>query len=110
MKNTDFGDNWVTHGCASACSGFAAATASTPADVVKTRIMDQLRHMHDKDSTSNTRMYKGSLDCLLHIVKNEGIMTLYRGFLPTYIRMAPWSLTFWISYEKIRYLTGAPSF
>ena len=61
-------------------------------------------------SHENTRIYKGSFDCLSHIIRTEGFWALYRGFLPTYIRMAPWSLTFWISYEKIRYLTGAPSF
>ena len=110
LKNTNFGDNWMTHGCASACSGLAAAIVSTPSDVVKTRIMDQLRHMFDNQNSTKARMYKGSFDCLMHIIKTEGFMALYRGFLPTYIRMAPWSLTFWISYEKIRYLTGAPSF
>jgi len=110
LDNTNFGDNWMTHGCASACSGLAAATVSTPADVVKTRIMDQLRHMYDNKNPTQARIYKGSLDCLMHIIRTEGFMALYRGFLPTYIRMAPWSLTFWISYEKIRYLTGAPSF
>lgn len=100
----------MTHGCASACSGLAAAIVSTPADVVKTRIMDQLRHMYDNKNPTQARIYKGSFDCLMHIIKTEGFMALYRGFLPTYIRMAPWSLTFWLSYEKIRYLTGAPSF
>ncbi|CAJ0566815.1 unnamed protein product, partial [Mesorhabditis spiculigera] len=88
-----------------------AAIVSTPADVVKTRMMDQIRHLHDSDPNGKpSKMHKGSIDCLMHIVKREGFWALYRGFLPTYIRMAPWSLTFWISYEKIRWLTGAPSF
>lgn len=41
-------DDFVTHGCSSACSGLTAAIVSLPADVVKTRIMDQLRHIHDQ--------------------------------------------------------------
>lgn len=40
-------DNWATHLSASLCSSLAAATVSTPADVVKTRIMDQIRQVHD---------------------------------------------------------------
>jgi solute carrier family 25 uncoupling protein 27 len=110
LHNTNMKDDFLTHGVSSACSGLAAAIASTPSDVVKTRIMDQLRHMHDHKHNESTRIYKGSFDCLMHIIRTEGFWALYRGFLPTYIRMAPWSLTFWISYEKIRYLTGAPSF
>uniref|UniRef100_A0A7E4V4L9 Mitochondrial uncoupling protein 4 n=1 Tax=Panagrellus redivivus TaxID=6233 RepID=A0A7E4V4L9_PANRE len=110
LRNTNLSDNFLTHGCASACSGFSAAVVSTPADVVKTRIMDQLRHMHDHDKPHEVKIYKGSIDCLTHIIRTEGFWALYRGFLPTYVRMAPWSLTFWISYEKIRYLTGASSF
>lgn len=47
LKNTEMKDNWATHVSASLCSGLAAATVSTPADVVKTRIMDQIRQMHD---------------------------------------------------------------
>lgn len=37
-------DNALTHACCSAMSGLAAATVSTPADVIKTRIMNQLKH------------------------------------------------------------------
>lgn len=82
-------DNWTTHVCASSCSGLAAATVSTPADVVKTRIMDQIRQVHDSGGKAKC-LYAGSLDCLKQIIKNEGFTALYRGFLPTYIRMAPW--------------------
>ena len=34
---------------------------------------------------------------------------LYKGFLPCWLRMAPWSLTFWLSYEQIRKAAGAKS-
>ncbi|CEF60679.1 Mitochondrial uncoupling protein 4 [Strongyloides ratti] len=108
LRNTNLTDNWFTHGIASACSGLAAAIISLPSDVVKTRIMDQIRHVLDGKKDIPT--YKGSIDCLMTIVRTEGFWALYRGFIPTYIRMAPWSLTFWICYEEIRKLTGAPSF
>ncbi|KAI6235077.1 Cht-1 [Aphelenchoides besseyi] len=109
LDHTNLVDNWLTHLVASLFSGFAAATVSTPSDVVKTRIMDQIRELHDSDGKAKRR-YAGSIDCLRQIIRNEGVPALYRGFLPTYIRMAPWSLTFWVSYEKIRAIIGAPSF
>ncbi|GMR41913.1 hypothetical protein PMAYCL1PPCAC_12108, partial [Pristionchus mayeri] len=104
-SNLGLTDSTLTHLLASALSGLSAALVSTPADVVKTRIMQQLR-----DPSAETTAYKGSTDCLVRMVKEEGFMTLYRGFTPIYIRMAPWSLIFWVSYEKIRVFTGAQSF
>lgn len=41
-------DNWYTHFIASVVSGVASAAVSTPADVVKTRIMDQLHSSDEK--------------------------------------------------------------
>lgn len=41
LAQTSLKDNAVTHAISSAGAGFAAAIVSTPADVVKTRIMNQ---------------------------------------------------------------------
>lgn len=105
LRNTNLTDNWICHGVSSATSGLVAATLGTPADVVKTRIMNQPR-----DKTNRGLYYRSSLDCLMKAVKNEGFFSLYKGFIPTWSRMAPWSLTFWLSFEKIRVLSGAGSF
>lgn len=55
-------------------------------------------------------IYKSSVDCLIKTVENEGIFGLYKGFIPVWIRMAPWSLTFWLSFEQIRHTIGATAF
>ncbi|XP_005430672.1 mitochondrial uncoupling protein 4 [Geospiza fortis] len=89
----------------SACSGLAAAVLGTPADVVKTRIMNQPR-----DKQGRGLLYKSSMDCLIQTVQGEGFMSLYKGFIPTWMRMAPWSLVFWLTYEQIRRLCGVTSF
>ncbi|XP_069125185.1 mitochondrial uncoupling protein 4-like [Argopecten irradians] len=104
LKWTSLKDNYVTHTIASATSGLVAATLGTPADNVKTRIMNQ--------PTENGKglLYKGSVDCLLTTVKQEGFWALYRGFVPIWLRMAPWSLTFWLTYEQVRKWSGASSF
>ncbi|XP_003378612.1 conserved hypothetical protein [Trichinella spiralis] len=75
----------------SAFSGLAAAITSTPVDVVKTRMMNQTA----ANIAVGERFYKSSIDCLLKTISNEGFFALYKGFVPIWARMAPWSLTFW---------------
>lgn len=41
LRNTSLEDNHFVHVMSSACAGFVAASMGTPADVVKTRIMNQ---------------------------------------------------------------------
>lgn len=41
------GDNALAHAAASVCSGFFASVVSTPADVIKTRVMNQARTGRD---------------------------------------------------------------
>lgn len=60
--------------------------------------------------SKHVQLYNGCIDCFVKIIRQEGFFSLYKGFLPSYIRMAPWSLTFWVSYEEIRKFVGAPSF
>ncbi|KAF4526280.1 hypothetical protein B566_EDAN010990 [Ephemera danica] len=89
----------------SVCAGLVAATMGTPADVVKTRVMNQ-----PTDTKGKGLLYKSSIDCLMKTIHNEGMFALYKGFFPVWIRMAPWSLTFWLSFEKFRNVIGAAGF
>lgn len=50
------------------------------------------------------RIYTGSLDCAMRTVKNEGFRALYKGFIPTYLRMGPWNIIFFIIYEQLKQL------
>ncbi|XP_071132310.1 mitochondrial uncoupling protein 4-like [Mytilus edulis] len=104
LQYTSLTDNWVTHTISGTCSGLSMAILGTPADVIKTRIMNQ--------PTENGRgkLYSGSVDCLVKTVNQEGFLALYKGFLPIWGRLGPWSLIFWISFEQIRKLCGVSSF
>ncbi|XP_055547450.1 mitochondrial uncoupling protein 4 isoform X1 [Wyeomyia smithii] len=102
MKKTGLPDCHLVHIMSSICAGLVAATMGTPADVVKTRVMNQPTDLNGKGL-----LYKGSLDCLQQTIGKEGFFALYKGFLPVWIRMAPWSLTFWLSFEQIRTSLGA---
>lgn len=93
------GDNVVAHTLASMMSGLSATALSCPADVVKTRMMNQAGEE-----------YRGSVDCLVKTVRKEGVMALWKGFFPTWARLGPWQFVFWVSYEKFRGLAGLSSF
>ena len=54
--------------------------------------------------------YNGTLDCWRKVVANEGFTALYKGFMPGWLRLGPWQLVFWCSYEQLRILTGIGSF
>ena len=69
------------------------AVFSSPADVVKTRYMNQLQ---------GQEAYKGVIDCALRLFKTEGLMVFYRGFIPLYLRIGPWNVAFFLSYEKYK--------
>lgn len=105
LKRTNLTDNYITHTLSSGCSGLVAATMGTPADVIKTRIMNQ-----PTDDKGRGLLYRSSIDCLLTTIEKEGFLALYKGFVPIWARMAPWSLTFWLSFEQVRKISGAASF
>ena len=83
-------DNTPLFLTSSIASGFFATLCCTPADVIKSRLMQ-------KDSP-----FKGVFNCLTTTVKNEGFFALYKGFFPIWIRLAPWQLIFWVSYENLK--------
>ncbi|XP_049818983.1 mitochondrial uncoupling protein 4 isoform X3 [Aethina tumida] len=104
MKQTGLPDNHLLHILSSSCAGFVAASMGTPADVIKTRVMNQ-----PFDEKGRGLLYKSSIDCLQQTVRQEGFNALYKGFLPIWMRMAPWSLSFWLTYEEVLSLMGARS-
>ncbi|KAK3144643.1 hypothetical protein QOZ80_4AG0315850 [Eleusine coracana subsp. coracana] len=95
-------DNMYAHTLASVASGLSATTLSCPADVIKTRMMNQGKEGKD--------LYRNSLDCLVKTVRHEGVRALWKGFLPTWARLGPWQFVFWVSYEKLRQTSGISSF
>lgn len=104
IRNRISEDNIYAHTLASVMSGLSATTLSCPADVVKTRMMNQGVRNDEKV------LYKSSYDCLVKTVKVEGIRALWKGFFPTWARLGPWQFVFWVSYEKLRHIAGLSSF
>ncbi|KAL8518665.1 hypothetical protein ACS0TY_009856 [Phlomoides rotata] len=104
IKNQICNDNIYAHTLSSIMSGLSATALSCPADVVKTRMMNQAAVEENKIK------YRNSYDCLVRTVKIEGLRALWKGFLPTWARLGPWQFVFWVSYEKLRQISGLHSF
>jgi solute carrier family 25 uncoupling protein 27 len=106
LRRTELEEGALVHAMSSGCAGLVAATLGAPADVVKTRFMNQ---PVDK-LTGRGSLYTSSWQCLKVTLNREGIRALYKGWLPTWMRMAPWSLTFFLTFEQLRDIAGLQPF
>ena len=80
-------------------SGFSAAclgpVATGPFDVVKTRLMAQQK-------VQGTEVkYKGFIDALVKIPKEEGIRAMWKGLLPRLMRIPPGQAIVWAVSDQI---------
>lgn len=80
------------HVSASFIAGLFSAMVSTPADVVKTRLMNQAGHAHK---------YNGMIHAAMSIPKEEGFFALYKGFVPILTRKVVWCSVFFVVYERV---------
>lgn len=93
-------DGVVVHVMSSCIAGLMAALTSNPVDVVKTRIMNM------RTDQGRLPLYKGALDCVIKTVKAEGVLALYKGFVPTVMRQGPYTIVLFVTLEQIRKLFG----
>ncbi|GER47246.1 mitochondrial carrier protein, partial [Striga asiatica] len=100
IENKICNDNIYAHTLSSVLSGLSAATLSCPADVIKTRMMNQAA------GRGKVVKYRNSFNCLTETVRIEGFKALWKGFFPTWARLGPWQFVFWVSYEKLRQFAG----
>ncbi|KAF9116585.1 mitochondrial aspartate-glutamate transporter agc1 [Mortierella sp. AM989] len=64
-------------------SGAVGATVVYPIDLVKTRMQNQ------RSKIVGELLYKNSIDCFKKVIKNEGVLGLYRGLGPQLVGVAP---------------------
>ncbi|XP_045477607.1 mitochondrial 2-oxoglutarate/malate carrier protein-like [Harmonia axyridis] len=94
----------LLHFCASMFSGLVTTAASMPLDMAKTRI----QNMKTIDGKPE---YKGTVDVLGKVMKQEGIFALWKGFTPYYARLGPHTVLTFIFLEQLnsfyyRYVLG----
>ncbi|CAG7821343.1 unnamed protein product [Allacma fusca] len=87
-------------------AGFWAAVLACPADVIKARMMNQ-----PLDKNGRGVYYKGTWDCLIKIMKNEGgFFRMYHAFPPMWMKNGPFAVIFWTTYEFTREIFGDTAF
>ena len=79
----------------SAIAGFCASAFSLPVDFIKTRIQKQV-----VDRNGNA-MYKNAVDCAFKVLRNEGPLAFYNGFLTYYARIAPHAMITLLTLEQL---------
>ncbi|KAI9347937.1 mitochondrial carrier domain-containing protein [Zopfochytrium polystomum] len=86
-----FKDNILTHFSASFLAGLVATTITSPFDVLKTRIM-----------TVPTGTYSSSMDAATKILRSEGPLAFFKGWIPSFTRLGPHTILTFIAYEKLK--------
>eukprot|EP00123_Amoebidium_parasiticum_P009245 comp19358_c0_seq1/m.22302 comp19358_c0_seq1/g.22302 ORF comp19358_c0_seq1/g.22302 comp19358_c0_seq1/m.22302 type:complete len:296 (-) comp19358_c0_seq1:608-1495(-) len=94
------GKGAVTNFASSAVAGFLASAFSLPFDFVKTRLQKQ------KPGPDGVLPYKNSIDCVLKVVKNEGPLAFYKGFMTYYVRIAPHAMITLLAMETLQNTFG----
>jgi len=67
-------------------AGLAAKTAVYPLDVVKKRLQVQGFQQHRVGFGAATPAYRGLLDCLWQMARNEGLRGVYKGLAPATLK------------------------
>lgn len=94
LKTGYFTEGIPLHFTASMLSGLITTLASMPIDMAKTRIQNQ------KKSADGTLQYKGSIDVMAKVARQEGILSLWKGFTPYYCRLGPHTVITFIVLEQ----------
>lgn len=82
-------------------SSFCANVVANPFDVVKSRMQNMVV---EKDGTSQ---YSSMLDCFLQTAGNEGVLKLWSGFVPAFLKLAPYTVISLTLTDKItKIVTG----
>lgn len=103
INKLNFIDNTVTHLIASSIAGIFGTLAATPFDVVKSRMMSQHVLIN---KTNSEIVYKSAFDCFKNTIENEGFLTLYKSVIPSYLRLGPWNIIFFLTYEQLKSLVA----
>ncbi|XP_033175545.1 solute carrier family 25 member 35 isoform X2 [Bombus impatiens] len=81
---------------ASIIGGSCVALTMQPFDVLATRLYNQQTDVGGKGT-----LYNGLLDAIIKILRTEGLSGLYKGIVPTWMRIAPHTVLCLVFYEKL---------
>ncbi|KAI6015924.1 hypothetical protein PISMIDRAFT_272287 [Pisolithus microcarpus 441] len=91
LKTKYFKDNALCHFTASFAAGTVATTICSPADVLKSRIMNA----SGPGSSSTLNVIRASF-------ANEGPMFMFKGWVPSWTRLQPTTILIFLTLEQLR--------
>ena len=84
-------------------SAFFAIGASMPLDVVKSRLMAMnIVQGHQPE-------YKGMVDCFAKTFQKNGVLVFWRGFVPAFVKLAPYTVISFTALETFTKMSGKSS-
>ncbi|XP_012688470.1 LOW QUALITY PROTEIN: solute carrier family 25 member 34-like [Clupea harengus] len=78
-------------------SGVVVTITMTPFDVVSTRLYNQ-----PVDEFRRGLLYRGFSDCMLKVSQAEGLLGLYKGIWPVFLRLAPHTVLSMLLWDLMR--------
>lgn len=94
LSSNYFSEGLFLHFVASMISGLITTAASMPVDIAKTRIQN-MKMIDGKPE------FKGAIDVLSKVVRQEGFFSLWKGFTPYYARLGPHTVLTFIFLEQM---------
>lgn len=91
LKSNLMTDNLPCHFTSAFGAGFCTTVIASPVDVVKTRYMN-----------SAPGQYSSALNCALTMLKKEGPLAFYKGFMPSFLRLGSWNIVMFVTYEQLK--------
>lgn len=94
QRFNDGKESTLVHLAAAASAGVVTASCTNPIWVVKTR-------MQLSASRQQSEQYRNALDCVLKILRHEGVRGMYKGLSASYLGVAEGTIQ-WVLYERLK--------
>ncbi|XP_029906588.1 solute carrier family 25 member 34 [Myripristis murdjan] len=91
-------NSWLIALIAAMISGVSVTITMTPFDVISTRLYNQ-----PVDEYRRGRLYHGFSDCFLKVCQSEGLLGLYKGMGPAFVRLAPHTMLSMLFWDLMRH-------
>lgn len=89
INKAGMSDTLETHIVASILAGLVATTVCSPVDVIKTRVM-----------RASPAKHRGLIGLLKDLYRKEGFTWMFRGWMPSFIRLGPHTIATFLILEK----------
>ncbi|KMZ60237.1 hypothetical protein ZOSMA_5G01020 [Zostera marina] len=102
LRLTVLEEGFQLHFISSVVAGTMGTLATTPLDMIKTRLMLQ------RESNAS-RIYNNGFHCAYKVLNEEGFRAVYKGGLVTFMRLGPQTTITFVVCEKLREISGKKS-